>query len=102
MERKGKKESSVILGKGQGFLYFIWLIVFRAFFLFVQFHCALSVYSADVQFSVPSSSTVCLRSSCEIVFKILCLLSYKWWSIRLHMPNGFNPRVAHGYPVIIV
>jgi hypothetical protein len=63
LERKGKKESSVILGKGQGFLYFIWLIVFRAFFLFVQFHCALSVYSADVQFSVPSSPTVCLLSS---------------------------------------
>ena len=51
---KGKRIISHILGKGQGFLYFIWLIVFRALSLF-QFHCALSVNSADV--SVPSSST---------------------------------------------
>ena len=36
------------------------------------------------------------------IFKILCLLSYKWWSIRLQMSNGyFNPRVAHGHPVVI-
>ena len=33
MERKGEKESSVILGKGQGFLYFIWLIVLRRFLI---------------------------------------------------------------------
>ena len=103
MERKGKKESSVILGKGQGFLYFIWLIVLRRFLIrsvslrleCIQYGC--TIFGALI-FHCVFVVFVILWD----IFKILCLLSYKWWSIRLQMSNGyFNPRVAHGHPVII-